>query len=142
MKPSMNAANSNTMEKPNVASSLLINGRAMHDGWVLSGLLIPDPSPLQCRLALRMAYQSIRWTDAGLAMAPETNELLLMRWHSRLPSAEMMQRNTDQFRQGLELWREALVRSSSTKPAVAEAEQLPRGGPEHRMRQRILGLER
>ncbi len=138
----MNSVNSNTLERPAVDSSLGINSRATRGGWMLRGLLTPDASLLQCRLALRMAYQAIRWTDAGLALAPETNDLLLMQWHNRLPSAEVMHGHTERFRQGLEVWREALAQARPTQHTTTEFGQQARGGREQRIRQNILGHQR
>jgi hypothetical protein len=134
--------NSETGKRSAVDGSLGINSRAAHGGWILRGLLIPDPSIVQCQLALRMAYQSIRWTDAGLAVAPESNDLLLMRWHNRIPSAEMMQKHTEHFHQGLAVWREALNRLQPTKRTPIEGDQHLQGGREHRIRQHILGHQR
>ena len=131
--------NSERAGDPAVDSSLGIHSRAVRGGWILRGMLIPESSILQCRLALRMAYQSIRWTDAGLAMAPESNDLLLMQWHGRLPGAEMMHKHTERFRDGLEVWRESLLRLQASNPTPAHSDRLTRSDREHRIRQQILG---
>jgi hypothetical protein len=122
----------------NTESDLEIRNSSTRGGWMLRGLLVANPSLAQCLLSLRMSYQSFNWVKAGVALATETDELLLMRWHSRLPSPGSMTEQMESFQRGLGIWRAAFNSACQHDGRVSAQLDLMRASSEHRMRQQIL----
>ncbi len=110
----------------------------MRGGWLLRGLLVANPDLAQCHLALRMSYQSLNWVNAGLALSTETDELLLTRWHSRLPSPGSMTEQMESFQRGLGIWKAAFNGACQHGGRMSRQQDLMRATVEQRMRQQIV----
>jgi hypothetical protein len=116
-----------------------ISSRSVHGGWLLRGLLVANPTLAQCRLALRMSYQSLRWVKAGIAVEAETGELVLMQWHSQMPRQSQIHEQLEAFQRGLELWKRAFDSAHHQSIQSAIEMESKKVTTENRMRQKILG---
>ena len=134
----MNFSENNPAVELTTRSDMGLRTGSVLGGWMLRGLLVSSPSLAECRLALRMSYQSLHWVNAGPAMASDSDELLLMRWYPRLPSSGSMVERTESFKSGLSIWRAALSDAGRRGKSLSEERDPSRFALERRMRQQIL----
>ena len=128
----------NTSAELSFQSDLDVRSSSVHGGWVLRGLLVASPSMAQCRLALRMSYQSLSWVKAGMAMSSDTDELLLMRWNPTPPSPGSMSEQLAAFKNGLGIWKTAFNNADRGSVQSHAARDVTRSVLENRMRLQIL----
>lgn len=125
-----------------VSESPDFTSRQLRGGTLMQAVLCRSPNVDVLRKLLRMGYQAARWTSAGLAISPDTQDLLLTQWFEQTPDMDSPERREAAFLQSLDIWRTAIGRVESLERTDSRVERAETGVLEARVREQLLRPDR